>query len=267
MHVQTSPQLIMTADDFGMSSANNAGILAAYRAGVIHAASVMIAEPAAAEALEIARQNPGLAVGLHLSLSGGKPLCPPAEIPLLVQADGWYPPNEATLYKAILSQEGRAQMRREIAAQLDAFFATGLRCSHLDVHRNSHRHPVVAQAVFKAAASRGIRNIRIPFDPVFQRKRRLGDPLRYARVVALRRIAAFYGLKWADRVISRDWSDPERIVSLIGGLPPGVTELFFHPVATDGDHMFKVDLPSLLDPRVKMALTAFGERGAVLRPV
>lgn len=254
MRMQTSARLIMTADDFGLSHANNSGILAAYQAGAIHSASLMIAEAAASEAVEIARRNPRLAVGLHLSLSDGWPLLPPSEISLLVNPDGRFPPNEHRLYKGILTPSGREQMRREIKAQLDAYFATGLACSHLDVHRNSHRHPLVAQAVFKAAASRGIGFIRVPFDPVIQRKRRLGDPLRYARVWTIRRIAAFHGLSWPDHAISRDWCDSQRIVSLINALSPGVTELFFHPVATEGDHMFKGDLSSLLDPRVRAAL-------------
>jgi hypothetical protein len=70
----------------------------------------------------------------------------------------------------------------------------------------------------------------------------------------LRRIAACHGLKWSDYVIGRNWTDPTEIVALIGALPPGTTELFFHPVACAGDHMFKHDLPELLDEGVRRAV-------------
>jgi hopanoid biosynthesis associated protein HpnK len=247
-------RLVMTADDFGRTPENNAGILAAFQAGVIKSASLMVAEPAAQEAIDMARQNPALAVGLHLSLSEGVPLSAPENVPLLVSIDGRFPPDETTLFNAVLTRSGRQQMRREIMAQFDAFSSTGLRCNHLDVHRNSHRHPLVAVEVFKATASHRVQTIRIPFDPPIQRRWRVGDPLRLARVWVLRRIAAWYGLSWADQAISRDWSNPNRLLNLIADLPSGVTELFFHPVVTSGDHMFKVDLQTLLDPRVKSAL-------------
>ncbi|MGA3005969.1 MAG: hypothetical protein ABSE20_30070 [Acetobacteraceae bacterium] len=47
---------------------------------------------------------------------------------------------------------------------------------------------------FPAAAARRVCHVRIPYDPILQRRRRPADPLRYARVLALRCLAAFYGM-------------------------------------------------------------------------
>jgi predicted glycoside hydrolase/deacetylase ChbG (UPF0249 family) len=244
----------MTADDFGRSAANNWGVLAAYQAGVIDAASLMVAEPEAVEAVAIARRHPSLAVGLHLCLSDGVPASAPRDVPLLVGADGRFPPDERKLHSAVLRRAGRQQLRREIAAQFDAFFATGLTCDHIDVHRNGHMHPIVAFEVFRAAASRRVWAVRIPCDPAIERPRRPGDPFRWARIRMLRYIAAFHNLRWLDWVINRDWSDPARLVALIQALPAGTTELFFHPVVTDREHMFKADLSTLLDERLVVSL-------------
>jgi hypothetical protein len=253
-------RIIVTADDFGRSVENNEGVLAGYRAGVLTNASLMVAEPYFCEASTIAWQNPGLAVGVHICLSDGTPLSSPSEIPLLVGSDGRFPNNEQMLHAAVLSRAGRAQVRREVAAQFRTFFETGLVCDHVDVHRNSHMHPLVANEVFRAAASWHVPNIRIPYDPPIGRPRRLADPLRYGRVLVLRRLAASHEVTWLDRVIGRDWTDPVDLAALIIALPPGNTELFFHPVVCESDHPFRADLPALLDDRVRRALSDIKER-------
>ena len=56
-------RLILTADDFGLSPEVNAAVERAHREGVLTAASLMVGERAAPEAVEVARRNPRLAVG------------------------------------------------------------------------------------------------------------------------------------------------------------------------------------------------------------
>ncbi|CAM6054507.1 unnamed protein product [Sphagnum tenellum] len=246
--------ITITADDFGQSVANNDGVLAAHRAGIVNTTSMMVGEGSFYDAVDIARENPGLAIGLHVCLSDGTPVSRPEDIPLLVEANGRFASNERLLHAAALSKEGRAQIRKEIEAQFRRFFASGLHCHHVDVHRHTARHPVVMIEVCRAAAARNVRRMRIPYDPTLGRQPRLTDPLRYARVVVLRRIAAYYGITWIDRVIGRNWTNPAVLADLIKQLPPGETELYFHPVVCTNDHMFKADLPVLLDNRVRAAL-------------
>ena len=66
-------QVIVTGDDFGLSAENNAGILGAYRSGVLTCTSLMVGGDAAQAAVALAQQNPGLAVGLHLSFGDTRP--------------------------------------------------------------------------------------------------------------------------------------------------------------------------------------------------
>src|SRR5690349_13442158 len=64
-------RLIVNADDFGRSPAINRAILSAHREGILTTASLMVNEPACAEAVELAKANPSLGIGLHLSLLCG----------------------------------------------------------------------------------------------------------------------------------------------------------------------------------------------------
>src|SRR5436853_7851477 len=81
-------RLIVTADDFGRDIAINEAVEAASRDGILTCASLMVAEPAAADAVARAHRLPGLRVGLHLVLTDGKPVLPPGEVRSLVGADG-----------------------------------------------------------------------------------------------------------------------------------------------------------------------------------
>src|SRR5437762_7908379 len=60
--------LIVTADDFGITSGVNRGIVQAHREGILTSTSLMVHRPAAEQAAALARECPALSVGLHLEL-------------------------------------------------------------------------------------------------------------------------------------------------------------------------------------------------------
>ena len=82
------PGLIITADDFGLHESVNQAVERAHCEGVLSAASLMVAAPAAADAIARARALPSLRVGLHLVLADGQSVLPHAAIPDLVDAKG-----------------------------------------------------------------------------------------------------------------------------------------------------------------------------------
>ena len=59
-------RLIVNADDFGRSRSINEAVIRAHREGILTTASLMVNEPACAEAVALAKENPRLGVGLHL---------------------------------------------------------------------------------------------------------------------------------------------------------------------------------------------------------
>ncbi len=137
--------LIVTADDFGLSSQVNAAVERAHLEGILTAASLMVAAPAAAEAVAIARRLPKLRVGLHLALVEARPRLAPSEVPDLIGPDGWFRRDTARFGAEIFFRPRlQRQIAREIEAQFEAYAATGLPLDHVDAHQHFHLHPTIA---------------------------------------------------------------------------------------------------------------------------
>ena len=79
-------RLIVNADDFGRSSSINEAVIRAHREGILTTASLMVNEPACEEAVALAKENPRLAVGLHLTLLCGHSALSPEKISGLINA-------------------------------------------------------------------------------------------------------------------------------------------------------------------------------------
>jgi chitin disaccharide deacetylase len=248
----------------------------AHREGVLTAASLMVGEAAVPDAVEVARRNPALAVGLHLTLADGRPVLPPERIPALVRADGRFRDDMAGIGLVLAaSAVARAQLRAEVAAQIEAFRATGLACDHLNAHKHFHMHPVIASVALRAARNAGIRAIRVPWEPpalvrAADPASRTASRMLWPFAALLRRSAARHGLAAPDRVVGLAWSGAftaDRLAALLPRLPAGVTEIYLHPAARDGfaggapGYRHAEELAALLDPRVRAARAGIATGG------
>ena len=237
-------RLIFTADDLGLASETNEGIERAHRMGVLTAASLMVGEAGFAEGVRVARANPGLAIGLHLTLTDGVPVLPAAHIPALTQANGRFRDDMAALGLLLaLSPTAKAELAAEVAAQMERFTATGLACDHVNAHRHFHMHPLIATALMQAAAGAGVGCIRLPWEPgALIRRADAGSPRPPEWALKpwcdiLRKRALRWNLAAPDRVIGLAWSgqfDTARLMAVLPLLPDGVTELYFHPAVRGG---------------------------------
>src|SRR5208283_5348041 len=98
-----------------------------HREGVLTTASLMVNEPGFDEAVKLAKDNPKLGVGLHLTLLLGRSALPPEKIPGLVNARGEFgnsPVGGGLNY--FFKRSLREQLRAEIHAQFGKFHSTGL---------------------------------------------------------------------------------------------------------------------------------------------
>ena len=274
----TPRRLVVTGDDFGAAPEVNAGIVRAHRQGILTATSLMVTGDAAADAVALACAHPRLAVGLHLVLAQGRPAAPPAEIPALVGARGAF--RDSPIPTALgyawryLFAAGRAQLRREVEAQLETFGATGLRLAHVDGHLNMHLHPMVLPLLLELAPRHGIRAIRLPREDLgvalrhdrrnLARKVFEGAVFRALRVWAAPRLRAA-GIATADRVYGMHQTghvDERYVLALVPRLPPGVSELYCHPSEGVAPAMARYqpgydhagELAALTSPRVRAAL-------------
>jgi len=278
--VTAARRLVVSGDDFGAAPEVNAAIVRAHREGILTATSLMVTGDAAADAVALARENPRLAVGLHLVLAQGRPASGSSAVPRLVARDGEFrrdPVATGIRYACTyLSRAGRAQLEREIEAQLAAFAATGLRLSHVDGHLNMHLHPMVLHVLLALAPRYGIRAMRVSRED-------LGAALRWNRRHAARKIAegvvfhalAAYaaprlraaGIVSADRVYGMHQTghvDEAYLLALIAELPPGVSEVYCHPSAGVSRALAPYqegydqagEIAALVSPRVRDALRA-----------
>jgi len=134
--------IIVNADDFGIHTLVSQGVIEAHCRGVVTTASLLVNFEASAEAARLALENPSLHVGLHFNLSSGHCVAPKAEVPSLVDDEGYFrfethdiPGSTARLRKAITEDRHILdQIEREFWGQVERFQSFGLKVAHLDIH-------------------------------------------------------------------------------------------------------------------------------------
>ena len=247
---------------------------------MLTSASLMVTGAASEEAIALARSHPTLAVGLHLTVVCGKAALPPREIPHLVDDSGrfpWGPTRTGLRYQFLPA--ARAELRREIRAQLERFRQTGLTLSHVDGHLHMHVHPVVLGILIELAGEFSIPAIRLPkeelgtalrADPSL---RRLGQKLGWFATFSLlrrhgeRRLGRA-GVGFADRVyglLLTGRVSEEYLLGLIPSIEGNRVEVYCHPdLALPGEPRNGPpgagprELEALLSPRVRQAAEARG---------
>ncbi len=266
--------LVVTADDFGLSVEVNEAVEQAHRHGILTAASLMVGSPASGDAVERARRLPGLRVGLHLTLIEAAPVLAPELIPDLVDATGLFRANMARSGAAMFFLPSvRRQLVDEIDAQFAAFARTGLPLDHVNAHKHFHLHPTIAGALIAVGHRYGMRAVRVPAEPVGIVRRvdraapslipAITAPFTHMLGARLRRA----GLSVPDQVFGLAWSGAmvaERLVAVLDRLPPGLTEIYTHPATTGGfpgsapGYRYADEAAALVDPAVKAAAARSG---------
>lgn len=218
--------LIVNADDFGLSAGINAGIVEAHRSGIVTSTSLMVRQPAAAAAADLARDCPGLSVGLHIDLCEW------------VFGDaGWSPSYE------VVPLDDAVAVEREVLSQFARFTElTGRQPSHVDSHQHVHQEEPLRSILRRHAHARGLV------------LRGATPPVRYC--------GDFYGQS-AKGEPYPEGITVQQLCRIVGELPEGVTELGCHPGgAKDFDSVYRgerlAELRSLCDPSVRAAVQRNG---------
>ena len=241
-------RLILSADDFGLTSGVNRAVAELHRAGVLTSATLMARAAATEEAIAIARSMPTLGVGCHVVLVDGEPVLPAQELPMLVdQCTGLFQPTSGAFVQRLFTGRIRsAEIEVETAAQIALLQSRGVALTHIDTHKHVHIFPAVLRPVLRAARAAGIRFVRNPFEPVWSRRATPHAPwLRRAEVSllrllepAFRRIVAEEGFTTTDGalgVLATGTLDAATLAALLSNLPVGTWELVTHPGYNDAD--------------------------------
>lgn len=266
---------IVNADDFGWYDGQNLAVERAHREGILNSASLMTTTPGFRQAVGIARANPGLRVGVHLTLNETPPALPPDRLGGLVRKNGCFPDRPGTILRAWLSGGLRFEdIRAEWTHQIALALAEGIAPAHLDSHKHVHLLPPLMEIAIALALEYGITYVRLPRESRGHgRLRRLPFALvlrflseRARRTLAgasLRHADDFYGFAWSGRMTA-----PRLAQALAGARRGRVTEIMVHPAVRTPDvrslqtryrwaaaYLFEEELAALIEMRARMDIT------------
>ena len=270
-------QLVVTADDFGADVAVNEAVEEAHVRGVLSAASLMVAAPAAADAVARARRLSSLRVGLHLVLVEGRPMSDPAAVPDLVGPDGLFRTDMGGMAVDIFFKPAaRRQLEAEVLAQFAAFAATGLPLDHVNTHKHFHLHPTILGAILRIGPRFGLKALRAPIEPQpvlakVEPAAKLAPAWITAPWAALGRAKARRaGLTVPDHVFGLQWSGAmttDRLRGVMRHLPDGLSEIYLHPAKADAypgsapGYRYVEEFQALVNPEVVAAAQGVARGG------
>jgi len=268
-------RLIITADDFGLSSGVNRAVEQSWRDGILTGASIMAGGMAFDEAVDIAKRNPALQIGLHLTLLHGRSVLPPDQLPGLVDGKGNFSDNPVMSGIRYFFDKGlHDQLKREIEAQIVRVIDAGINLSQIDGHLNIHLHPTIFKILTELMPRYGISSFRMAQERLFHnlqfdRSRIFGKA--FERIIfgfltdyahpELDRL----GISFADEVkgvLNSGRMTEEYILKIFDDLKDGVTEFYFHPGMLPDpeisrlmpDYRHQEELSAITSPKVRQKL-------------
>jgi len=234
----TSTRLIIHADDFGLTEGVNNGIVQAHKCGVLTSTSIIACGKAFSHAIDLAKAHPTLDIGVHLTLTGERPLSPLKMVGSLVDQDGVFPEHISSFVGPLVKRQlSLDEIRRELRAQIRRVLDHGVRVSHLDGHQHIHVLPGISRLVKDLAMEFSIPAVRYPCESI--RAHMLKNNAVWGRLASLmvlnafcmisplrsmRRPDRFAGFYFGGRLTETN------LITTLSNLPRGATvELMCHP--------------------------------------
>lgn len=212
-------------DDLGASHGANQAFLSLASTGAVTCGSVMVPGGWFREIVAAVAVEPGLDVGVHLTLTSEWDACRWAPVSTvsrasgLIDGDGYFWRDVASLRRHLVPEAAEAEMR----AQVERALAAGLVPTHVDAHMAAAMLPELLDAHVRLARDFGLMPIlprSITWAP---------DPARYAAVVAALDRAGAPVVDHCRGTLAVDADGLEDGWSaLVSALPPGITHLALH---------------------------------------
>lgn len=139
-------KVIFNADDFGYSNGINYGIIDSYKYGILTSTTMLANMSGFEHALKLASENPGLGIGIHLTLTCGKPLLKNHKT--LTTEDGFF--HNLSFYNEeyIIDTD---EVYNEWDAQINKILNAGIKATHLDSHHHIHTFKGMKEVFIKLA--------------------------------------------------------------------------------------------------------------------
>jgi chitin disaccharide deacetylase len=232
--------LIVNADDYGLDENINQGIIRAYSKGIVTSTTILANGEAFFSGITSLKENPGLGVGVHLTLVNGHPLSSPAEVPSLINKDGNFLANYKEFFsRFLMGKINLSEIRTEWSKQILYVQNQGLKVTHLDSHQHLHIFPGISNIVVDLAKEFQIQRIRLPKESMLFFGGTLPSMNRLLSRDILTSISSlskwyflkqrlvvpehFYGMLWGGHL------SENRLINIVQQLPLGISEIMTHP--------------------------------------
>lgn len=258
-------KLIVTADDFGLSTGINNGIRDAYLNGIVTRTSLVSSGEAFDHAVALAKQHEGLKVGVHLTLIEEQPVSRSNIISSLLGPDGKFLIDyKAFFIRYVLRKINLDEVCIELESQIQKVLKAGLNINHLDSHQHLHMLPGIFTITLELAKKYEIRKIRIIKYGISHIKHLKELGMALFETISRKNIMSS-GLEFTDSFFGLNESgnlSESYLLHFLDKLQPGTTELMCHPGYMDSDlysryHHWAInmhydsEIAALLSKRVK----------------
>ncbi len=242
-------KIIITADDYGMSKAVNQAIDAGIEIGLITSTNVMANMDYYSEAVKL-REIENFSLGIHFTLSVGKPVCDAGEVPTLVGADGCF--HSAGKFRKLYrcGKISDSDIVRELKAQYKRYEELLGKPDYWNTHQNVHVDFKIYKLFVDVACELGIKRMRthkrIYVTPSAKTNKRsllwrIAEPIKSRMLSLWQKNAHKKGISSPDGIIvalnKADSKNPEYFFSNINWQDCDIGEFVIHP-ATEKDSAY-----------------------------
>jgi len=267
-------QLIVSADDLGLTRSTNEGILLGWKEGIVTNINFIPSGSAADDALGLLKYNKVSEIGVHLALTETAPLTNPRLIGSLKGKNGRFPAAHSKfLGRLIVGKIDTEHIRTEFRSQMDRAAQSGARITNISSHEHIHMIPIILKVFIEIA-----KEYKVPFVRMLKIEK-VSPPISLKKLYKLATVSCFKGimkmglrksgLRYADNFIGFLDSgalNENILIGMIKNLKEGVTELVAHPGFLGPEILDKYrfhinceeELYALTSPKVRRLITGNG---------
>src|SRR5690625_4640529 len=152
-------KLIVNADDFGWTETINHNIIRSHREGIVTSATLLAGGGAFEHAVQLAKENPQLAIGAHLAIDDNLNIGKSYKTLTDPETGHFY--DQKTAIRKILSKKfSHNELVAEYSLQVEKILDAGFELNHLDHHNHLHKYIPVLKAIIEVAKKYKIAYIR-----------------------------------------------------------------------------------------------------------
>ncbi|GAL13594.1 cellobiose phosphotransferase system YdjC-like protein [Vibrio astriarenae] len=210
-------KLIINADDFGLTKQVNRAIVQAMQNGVVTSTTLMTNQPATEHAIKLIKEHQLDNIGLHVTLTSGRPISPIKNVADLIDENGQFLTySELSKLSESIPPE---QVYTEAMSQYRFAVSRGVNLTHIDSHHFAAFLPNLSEGFLAFANEVGLPCRRCDFFENNIAKLKVPTTDRFS--------ARFY----AERANKEGFK--QTILELSEVVPNGTAEIMAHPAYED----------------------------------